>query len=92
MALFSREDKTRVSARVSDEGHNLFDDFCQSSSFGLKVRVLLSCFSHNILPHPGTRICPLCDGDDVFGGDGLIKYPAAEEVYTSCRDVSGNKS
>ena len=22
--------------------------------------------SHNVLPHPGTPLCPLCDGDEVF--------------------------
>ena len=30
--------------------------------------LLLSCPSHKVLPHPGTRVCPPCDGDEVFGG------------------------
>ena len=32
---------------------------------------LVSCPSHNMLPHPGTRLCPLYDGDEVFGGNCL---------------------
>ena len=31
------------------------------------------CPSHKALPHPGTRLCPLCDGDEVFAGAGLVK-------------------
>ena len=30
--------------------------------------VLLSCPSHNVLPLLGIRLCPFCDGDEVFGG------------------------
>ena len=29
--------------------------------------LLLSCPSHNELPLPGAHICPLCNGDEVFG-------------------------
>ena len=27
----------------------------------------------NILPLLGSRLCPICDGDDVFAGAELIK-------------------
>ena len=27
-------------------------------------------FTQFFLPHTGTRLCPLCDGDEVFGGGG----------------------
>ena len=46
----------------------------------LSVLLLFSCPSHKVLPHPGTFICPLCDGDEVFVGARLVKLPAAEKV------------
>ena len=48
--------------------------------------LLLSCPSHNVLPHPGTCICPLCDGDEVFGGavEVVIVYGSPQSQLTDC--------
>ena len=43
--------------------------------------ILFSSPSHNMLSLQGTRICPPCDGDEVFGGTRLIKLLVAQDAW-----------
>ena len=61
---------------ISDVVFSCFSDIMRhqtelSAMRALKSPViLLSCPSHDVLAHD---FCPLCDGDEVFGGAWLIK-------------------